>query len=53
MPALLDKSSIQMVSVANMFLLEASCSFCSKGEFLVKKIMSWEGFRREFGLRYL
>ena len=24
-----------------------------EGEFLVKKVMSWEGVRREFGLRYL
>ena len=25
----------------------------TEGEFLVKKVMSWEGVRREFGLRYL
>ena len=24
-----------------------------EGEFLVKEVMSWEGVRREFGLRYL
>ena len=24
-----------------------------EGEFFVKKVMSWEGVRREFGLRYL
>ena len=32
-------------------ILETSSS--PEGEFLVKKVMSWEGVRREFGLRYL
>ena len=25
----------------------------AEGEILVKKVMSWEGVRRQFGLRYL